>query len=211
MNLEDRIKAQFPGLIVTLLSVLIGVAFSDLVGIAHTQMVLWPLSIATLRTWGQTFAMGSCCFAVWIIFAHLAVSRLRIPSLADTVVVFIIPLAILFGNSLVGQKAIWPWFYFASFYLAISLVTWQWQVHIALAESELASFARLTRPLGPLSVIYLGIPFYAAAGWADGHGLLSPVAETLAAMSAGPAACLTAGIFVREWQRAIIIAQAKGA
>jgi heme exporter protein D len=211
MNLEDRIKGQFPGLIVTLLSVLIGVAFSDLVGVARAQMMLWPLNMTTLRTWGQIFAMGSCCFSVWIIFAHMGVSRLRIPALADAVVVFIIPLAILFGNSLIGHKAIWPWFYFASFYLALSLVTWQWQVHIALAEIELASFARLTRPLGPLSVIYVGIPFYAAAGWADGHGLLSPVAETLAAMSAGPAACLTAGIFVREWQRAIIIAQANGA
>ena len=63
-------------------------------------MMLWPLSIATLRTWGQIFAMGSCCFSVWIIFAHLGVSRLRIPSLADTVVVFIIPLAILLRKTI---------------------------------------------------------------------------------------------------------------
>ena len=211
MNLEGRIKAQFPGLIVTLLSVLIGLAFSDLVGIARAQMTLWPLDIAVLRTWGQIVAMASVSLAVWIIFAHLGVSRLRIPAFADTVVVFILPLAILVGNSLVGQKAIWPWFYYASFYLLISLGAWHWQVRIALAESELASFARLTRPLGPLSVIYFGIPSYAAAGWADSHGLLSPVAETLIAMSAGPAACLTAWIFVREWQRAISSAQASGA
>jgi hypothetical protein len=211
MNLEDRIKAQFPGLIVTLLSVLIGLAFSDLVGIARAQMTLWPLDIAMLRTWGQIVAMGSVSLAVWIIFAHLGVSRLRIPAFADTVVVFILPLTILFGNSLIGQKVIWPWFYFASVYLTISLGAWHWQVRIALAERELASFARLTRPLGPLSVIYLGIPSYAAAGWADSHGLLSPATETLAAMSGGPAACLTAWIFVREWQRAISLAQANGA
>jgi len=30
-------------------------------------------------------------------------------------------------------------------------------------------------------------------------------------MSAGPAAILTAWLFVREWQRAITIAQARGA
>ncbi|MBV9063029.1 MAG: hypothetical protein JOY77_08900, partial [Alphaproteobacteria bacterium] len=75
MNLEGRIKAQFPGLIVTLLSVLIGPAFSDLVGIARSQLTLWPLHIAMLRTWGQIGAMGSVSLAVWIIFAHLAVSR----------------------------------------------------------------------------------------------------------------------------------------
>ncbi|MBV9063100.1 MAG: hypothetical protein JOY77_09270 [Alphaproteobacteria bacterium] len=207
MNLEGRIKAQFPGLIVTLLSVLIGLAFSDLVGIARAQMTLWPLDIAMLRTWSQIVAMGAVSLAVWIIFAHLGVSRLRIPAFADTVVVFILPLAIIVGNTLIGQKFIWPWFYYASFYLLISLGAWHWQVRIALAESELASFARLTRPLGPLSVIYFGIPSYAAAGWADSHGLLSPVAETLVAMSAGPAACLTAWIFVREWQRAISLAR----
>ncbi len=208
MNLEDRIKEQFPGLIVTLLSVLIGMAFSDLVEIARVHVTQWSLDIAALRTWGQIFAMGSCCFSVWVIFAHMNVSRLRIPTLTDSVIVFIIPMAILFGNSLIGRKEGWPWFYFASVYLFISLVTWIWQVRVALAERELAPFARLTRPLGPLSVIYLGIPFFAAAGWADSHGLLSPIGEALVALSAGPAAMVTAWIFVREWQRAIDIAAA---
>lgn len=211
VNLEDRIKAQFPSLIVTLLSVLIGLAFSDLVGLARERMTLWPLGVGTLRTWGQIFAMAACALSVWVIFAHMNVSRLSIPSLADSVIVFIIPLAILFGNSLVGRKDIWPWFYFASFYLLISLVTWLWQVRTPLAEPELASFSRLTRPLGPLSVLYVGIPFYAAAGWTDAHGLLSPRAEALVAMTASPAALLTAGIFMREWQRAITIAQGRAA
>jgi hypothetical protein len=211
MNLEDRIRAQFPALVVTLLSVLIALAFSDLVELARARMTLWPLNIGTLRTWGQIFAMGSCAFSVWVIFAHLGVSRLRIPSLADSVVVFIIPLAILLGNSLTGLKEIWPWFYFASFYLLISLLTWRWQVHIALAESELSSFARLTHPMGPLAVIYVGIPFYAAAGYADSHGFLPPLVETLIAMSASPVAWFTAWLFVREWHQAIALAQSAGA
>ena len=142
-----------------------------------------------------------------MIFAHIGVSRLRIPTLADSAVVFVVPLAILFGNSLTGLKDIWPWFYFASFYLLISLLAWLWQVRIALADSELASFARLTRPTGPLGVLYVGIPFYAAAGWADSHGYLSAAAETLIAMTASPAAFFTAWLFVREWQRAIALAQ----
>jgi hypothetical protein len=211
MNLEDRIKAQFPGLIVTLLSVLIGLAFSDLVGLARERMTLWPLDTGTLRTWGQIFAMAACSLSVWVIFAHMNVSRLRIPALADSVIVFIIPLAILFGNSLVGRRDIWPWFYFASFYLLISYVTWLWQVRTAVAEPELASFARLTRPVGPLSVLYVGIPAYAAAGWADSRGLLSPVAEMLVAMTPCPAALFTAWIFIREWHRAIATAQEEGA
>ena len=211
MNLEDRIKEQFPGLIVTLLSVLIGLALDDLLSIARTRLTLWPLDLAMLRSWGQLLAMIGCSLSVWVIFAHMAVSRLRIPKLADSIIVFVIPSAILVGNSLVGLKDGWPWFYFASLYLLISLVTWVWQVHIALAERELASFARLTRPSGPLGVLYFGIPFYAAAGWADSHRLLSPALETLIAVSAAPAALLTAWLFVREWQRAIAIAQERGA
>ena len=208
MNLEQRIKEQFPALMVTLLSVLIGLAFSDLVGLARTQMTLWPLDIATLRTWGQIFAMAACALSVWVIFAHIAVSRMHIPSLSDSLIVFVIPLAILFGNSLVGRAEIWPWLYFASFYLLVSAVIWRWQIHLALEDSELAPFAVLTRPLGPLSVLYVGIPFYAAAGWADSHGLFSPLAETLIAWTPSPAAILTGWIFVREWQRAVAEASA---
>ena len=207
MTLEDRIRQQFPGLIVTLLSVLIGLALSDLVGMARARMTLWPLDVATLRTWGQVLAMGGCCLSVWVIFAHMAISRLRTPKLTDSLTVFVIPATILVGNSLVGLRDSWPWFYFASFYLLVSLVTWLWQVHIALEERELASFADLTRPLGPLAVIYLGIPFYAAAAWADSHGYLSPIGETLVALTGGPAATVTAWIFVREWHRAIARAE----
>jgi hypothetical protein len=210
MTLEHRIKAQFPGLIVTLLSVLIGLAFSDLVGLARERMTLWPLDTGTLRTWGQIFAMAACSFSVWVIFAHMNVSRMRIPALADSVIVFLIPLTILFGNSLIGRTDIWPWFYFASFYLFISLVTWLWQVRTAMAEPELASFARLTRPVGPLSVLYVGIPFYAAAGWADDHGFFSPVTEMLMAMTPCPGALLTTWIFFREWHGALDLANSAG-
>src|SRR4051812_44911643 len=116
MNLDSRIKAQFPVLIVTLLSVLIGVAFADLVGIMRARLTLWPLDAGTLRTWGHVFAMGSNCLPWWIIVALINIPRLRIPVLADSVVVFVIPLMILLGNSLVGLRHSWPCFYFASVY-----------------------------------------------------------------------------------------------
>ena len=170
MSLEDRIKHQFPALFITLLSVLIGLVFSDLASEAHARMTLWPLNLGTLRTWGQIFAMGTNALGVWIVFAHVGISRLRIPSLADSIIVFLVPIPLLFANALVGQKDIWPWFYYASGYLLIAFATWLWQVRMASAESELASFARLTHPLGPALVLYTGIPFFAAAGWA-GHAL----------------------------------------
>lgn len=208
MDLELRIKEQFPVLIVTLLSILIGLDLSDLVGLMRARMTLWPLDLGTLRTWGQVFAMVSVCVSIWVFLAHVGVSRLRMPVLADCLVVFVPPLMILFANSFVGQKDIWPWFYSASAYLAVALVAWQWQVRIALADNELSSFARLLRPLGPVSVIYFGIPFYAVAGWADSHGLLSPLTETAVAFGAGPAALLSSWIFIWEWREAVAQAEA---
>ena len=203
MDLEDRIKHQFPTLYITLLSVLIGLMFSDLAAQAHARMIVWPLNVSTLRTWAQIFTMGTNALVAWIVFAHINISRLRVHSLADSLIVFLVPIPLLFANSLVGQKDIWPWFYYASGYLVIALGSWLWQVRMASAEDELASFARLGHPLGPALVMYLAIPFYAAAGWADAHGLLSPLTEVLVAASPIPAALALAWLFFRDWNRAI--------
>jgi hypothetical protein len=208
VGLEDRIKQQFPSLFITLLSVLIGLVFADLVSEARGRMTLWPLDVGTLRTWGQIFAMGTNALNCWVFLAYIGVARLRIPTLDDSLIVFMAPVPLLIGNSLVGLHELWPWLYYASFYLFMSLVTTLVQVRAASAERELASFARITKPFGPLLVLYLGIPFYAAAGWADSHGMLSPVTEMLLAVSATPAALSFMWLFFRSWRRAIAEAPA---
>ncbi len=208
MNLELRIKEQFPGLFITLLSVLIGLVFSDLVSEAHVRMTLWPLNVGTIRTWGQIFAMGTNALTCWVFLAHIGISLLRIPTLDDSLIVFLVPVPLLIGNSLVGLKEIWPWFYYASFYLAVSLGTVLLQVRMASAESELASFTRIDGFFGPTLVLYIGIPLYAAAAWADSHAMLSPVTEMLIAASAAPAALCFLWLFFRSWHRAIAEAQA---
>ena len=47
MSIEQRVKEQFPGLLITLVSVLVGLVFADLVNLARSQMELWPLSLET--------------------------------------------------------------------------------------------------------------------------------------------------------------------
>ncbi len=208
VDLEDRIKQQFPGLFITLLSVLIGLVFADLVAEAHARMTLWPLTVDTVRTWGQLFAMGTCALTSWVFLAHIGISRLRIPTLEDSLIVFLAPVPLLIGNSFVGLKEVWPWLYYASFYLAMSLGATLMQVRMASAERELASFARIAKPFGPALVLYIGIPFYAAAGWADSHAMFSPVTEMLLAMSPTPAALFFLWLFFRSWHRAIAEATA---
>jgi hypothetical protein len=209
VELADRIKHQFPALYITLFSILIGLVFSDLAGEAHSRMTLWPLSVGTLRTWAQLFAMGTNAMVAWVVFSHVGASLLRIPSLSDSIVVFLVPVPLLFANSLVGQRDIWPWFYYASGYLVIALGSWMWQVRMASVESELAPFKRLARPLGPALVLYAGIPFYAAVGWADRQGLLSPEVELLLTISAIPAPLVLAQLFFHSWHRAIAEADQK--
>ncbi|HJW40035.1 MAG TPA: hypothetical protein VJ476_02280 [Rhizomicrobium sp.] len=208
MNLEDRIKNQFPTLSITLLSVLIALCFSDLTAEAHSRMTLWPLDVGTLRTWGQIFAMGTCALTSWVFLAHIGISRLRIPTLDDSLVVFLTPVPLLIGNGFVGLKEFWPWLYYASFYLAMSLGAVLVQVRMARQERELGSFGRLARPSGAVIVLYVGIPFYAAAAWADRNGMVSPIAELLLAVSPTPAALLFLHLFVKDWHRAIAEAQA---
>jgi hypothetical protein len=208
VGLEDRIKQQFPSLFITLLSVLIGLVFADLVSEARGRMILWPLDVGTLRTWGQIFAMGTNALNCWVFLAYIGIARVRIPTLDDSLIVFMAPVPLLIGNSLVGLHDLWPWLYYASFYLFMSLITTHVQVRAASSERELASFARITKPFGPHLVLYFGIPFYAAAGWADSHGMLSPVAEMLLAVSAMPAALLFMWLFFRSWRRAIAEAPA---
>lgn len=205
-NLEHRIKTQFPALYITLVSVLIGLALADLVAEARARMVLWPITLSTLRTWSELSANGISALALWTTYAHIGISRRRVASLADSLIAFTLPFCLLFGNSFVGLNVMWPWFYFATSFLALSLVMTVWQVHILSSEDGLESFRYLLRPSGYASIFVAGVPFYGAAGWADQHNLLSPLLEVLCAATAAPAALLVCHLFLRDWHYAISMA-----
>lgn len=207
-DLESRIRNQFPALFITLVSVLIGLALADLVAEARARMVLWPITTGTLRTWFELAANGISALALWTTYAHIGISRWRVASLADSFIAFILPFCLLFGNSFVGLDLMWPWLYFAASFLALSLLTTIWQVHILSSEDGLESFRYLLRFGGYTTIFLTGIPFYAAAGWADQHNLLSPWLEVLCAATAGPSALLVCHLFLRDWHVAIGAARA---
>ncbi|HEX3429587.1 MAG TPA: hypothetical protein VHT03_01765 [Rhizomicrobium sp.] len=208
--LEERIKQQFPALFITFVSVLIGLVFADLVSEARARMKLWPLNVATLRTWAQVFAMAASAFAAWVVYSHLGISRNRIPTFADSFSAVLVPTPLLIFNSFVGRALVWPWFYFASMYLLICLVTSFWQLRLTRAERELHTFRRLYRPTGFLSVFYAGVPGFAISGWADQHGWLSPLWELAIAATPIPAALLCVHLFLRDWRDAIGVGPARG-
>lgn len=201
--LEERVKQQFPALFITFVSVLIGLVFADLVSEARSRMTLWPLNLATLRTWAQIFSMAASAFAAWVVYSHLGISRTHIPSFADSFGAVLVPTPLLIFNSFVGLPQIWPWFYFASAYLLVCLGSSLWQLRLTHAELELHTFRDMHRPTGFLGVFYTGVPLFALAGWGDQHGWLSAWMELSLAALPIPAALLCVHLFLRDWRHAI--------
>lgn len=201
--LEERVKQQFPALFITFVSVLVGLVFADLVSEARSRMTLWPLNLTTLRTWAQIFSMAASAFAAWVVYSHLGISRHRIPSFADSFIAVLVPTPLLIYNSFVGRAHIWPWFYLASPYLLVCLVSSLWQLRLMGAEREVHTLRHLYRPTGFLGVFYAGVPAFALAGWSDQHGWLSPWMELSLAALPIPAALLCVHLFLRDWRHAI--------
>jgi hypothetical protein len=201
--IEHRIKHQFPGLFITLLSVLVGLVLADMVSEARSRMVLWPLNVETLRTWGQLAAHCASSMTAWIIYSHIGISHERVPSLSDSIVAFIVPLTLLLAMSLIGRELIWPWFYYASFSLVVSVATSMWLLHLSRGEPEMARFAHLLRTRGYFVIFYVGIPVYAAAGLLDQMHLMSPVVQLMFALTPLPSALMAAHLFLRDWREAV--------
>jgi hypothetical protein len=199
--MEDRVKDQFPSLFITLVSVLVGLVFADLVNDAESRMVLWPLTAATLRTWGQIASMATNTFGVWVYFSHFGVPRRRVPSLIDSVIAFVVPVPLLIANALVGRPELWPWLYFASGYLVICSLTVVWLAHTLQASHP--SFARLGRASGSLAVFYLGAPVFLVLAWMDQHGWFSPWMEVLVAFNGVPPALLAVHIYLQDWRLSV--------
>jgi hypothetical protein len=207
MTLESRIKVQFPALFITLLSVLIGLVLADMVSEARTRVALWPLDVETLRNWGQLAAHTASALTAWIVYSHIGISHERIPNLADSIVAFIVPLTLLLAMSLIGREEVWPWFYYASFSLVVSIATSMWLLHLSRDEVEMAHFDRLLSERGYYLIFYLGVPTYLGAGLMDQMGMMSPEMRLFFALIPMPTALMASYLFLRAWRDAI----AKGA
>lgn len=201
--LADRIKVQFPGLFITLLSVLVGLVLADMVSEARTRIALWPLDVVTLRNWAQLAAHTSSALTAWIIYSHIGISHERVPSLSDSVVAFVVPLTLLLAMSLIGRDEVWPWFYYASFSLGVSLATSMWLLYLSRDEPEMAYFGRLLRTRGYFIIFYIGLPTYAAVGALDQLGMMSPLLQLLFAAIPMPTALAASYLFLRDWREAI--------
>ena len=166
-------------------------------------MSLWPLSLSTLRTWSELLANGAAALSAWIVYVHVSIGRRRVPTLWDSLIAFLVPICLLIATSFIGTSASWPWFYAMSIFLAISVATSAGHILLALREQELAPLRSMLRPTGHLGVLAGSAVAYAATGWADQRGWVSPSGEVILAGAATPMAFLISYIFFREWHGAI--------
>jgi len=201
-DLADHVRVKAPEVFITLVSILIGIVFADLVAEARARMHLWPLDGLALRTLGQITGTMLSGLAAWATYAYLAISRRHLPWYGETLSAVYAPLLLLVGNSFVGLPVVWPWLYAASAFLALGAVSLTLNVNL-VAGAEGARFRRILRPFGCMVVVYLGVPAYFAAALADQFGRLPEAIGLLFSLIAGPAAVAYSLLFFRDWRRAL--------
>jgi hypothetical protein len=194
---------QAPSVYITLVSVLVGLVLTDLVTEARARMHLWPLDYMAVRTYGQLFGVGVSALNVWVVLAHLAMARRRVPDLVETVGAFGAPVLLLVATSFVGRAEIWPWLYGAGVYLAMCGVATMINVRLTMDQLEGSRFNRLLRLRGFLGALYACSAAYLAAGLLDQLGRLPPAAELALTLAPVPASAVIVGIFFREWRDAL--------
>ena len=147
-DVESRIKAQFPGLYVTLVSVLVGLVYEDLVSIARDRDDLWPLQDASVKTWVQLLTAGGAAFLAWIGYAHIAIGRRALPSVFDSLNVLAMPVFLFVLNTAIGA-ADHTWFYTLAGYSALGGLVHFVSVRQASREHQLHAIISMNDYRGP--------------------------------------------------------------
>jgi hypothetical protein len=201
-NLETRVSRQFSSLYLTLVSVLVGLVFSDLLSTIHARMVLWPLTMETLRTWCQIFGNVFAMLSAWVTYSHLGLLRNRLPTIWDTVdailVLVTIPL-----NAATGLHESAAWFFWAAAYLLLGLMAVKINLWQATREPSLRHLPRIGRFGGPYTFAWVGAPTFLAVAIAS-YFHLTPLWLEVAFTASTPfAAILVAILFMREWRIAV--------
>jgi hypothetical protein len=193
-----RIVGDAPAVFITLMSVLVGLVFSELFTEARGRMRLWPLDFATVLTWAQLIATGTAALSVWMVTAHLGIVRRRIPQLSEALSCLGPPLLLLTLTSFVGRTDAWPWFYGASAYLVACSLAFVTLVRQAIDQSGGGRFAYLLRPSGCMLILGGGVPVYLACAILDQRGWIGSTMELVLTISTIPASFVVDWMFFRD-------------
>ena len=193
-----RIIDDAPIVFITLVSVLVGLVFSELVNEARGRMRLWPLDFAAVLTWAQLIATGTAALSVWMVTAHLGIVRRRIPQLSEALSCLGPPLLLLVLTSFVGRGHAWSWFYGAGAYLVACSLAFVVLVRQAIDQPGGGRFARLLRPSGCMLILGGGAPVYLVCAILDQRGWIGNTLELALTVSTIPASFVVDWMFFRD-------------
>lgn len=202
-QIRAQVIAQAPSVYITLVSVLIGLVLSDLVTEARARMHLWPLDYTAVRTWAQLMGNGTSAINVWIVLAHLAIARRRVPDFLETVGAFGAPVLLLVATTFVGRPEVWPWLYGAGVYLAMCGVAAMINVRLTMQQPGAKGFGPLLRIRGFVGSVLTCALAYLAAGALDQFHLLPQPVELTMILAPVPATVAIMGLFFRDWRAAL--------
>ena len=197
-SFRARMMGDAPTVFITLMSVLVGLVFSELFTEARERMRLWPLDLASVLTWAQLIGTGTGALSVWMVTAHLGIARRRIPQLSEALACLGPPLLLLTVTSFVGRGPAWPWFYGAGAYLVACSLAFVTLVRQAMDQPGGDRFAHLLRPSGCMLILGGGVPVYAAFAFLDQRGWIGKPLELALTASTIPASFVVDWIFFRD-------------
>lgn len=200
---RTRIIDDAPIVFITLVSVLVGLVFSELVTQARERMRLWPLDFAAVLTWAQLIATGTAAVSVWMVTAHLGILRRRVPQLSEALSCLGPPLLLLALISYVGRVQAWPWFYGAGAYLVACSLAFVILVRQAIDQPGGARFKRLLRPFGCMLILGGGAPVYLVCAILDQRGWIGNTVELALTVSTVPASFVVDWMFFRDLRFAV--------
>ena len=207
-DVESRIKAQFPGLYVTFVSILVGLVYEDLVSVARDRHDLWPLQHASFNTWVQVITAGAAAFLAWIGYSHIAIARRAIPGIFDSLNVLAMPVFLFVLNTAIGGPD-HVWFYMLAGYAALGGLVHFVSVRQASREPQLHAIISMNRYRGPLIMVYVGAPVILLVGTASQADLLSPAATAVSMALVIPFQIAYSVLYVARWRA--FIAETKSA
>ncbi|NKB32397.1 MAG: hypothetical protein GKR91_04795 [Pseudomonadales bacterium] len=131
-KMRDKVVAQFPIVLLTLVSIIQALALELMWGKITAADYLWQFSLDTIVTWGMISATLMGILQLWITYSTLVIGFTWRPDISDSILPFVIGLLEFLMINLIDATVNPFWFYV----LALLFVITNWVVHTTLRRAR---------------------------------------------------------------------------
>ena len=199
----SRTKNHFPGFYITIISIFVGLNLEDLVSIVRGTEGIWLTTIKAAVFWTQVATVILLSLITWITFAYIAMLRHSVPTLWDSVNVFLLAISLFVINSTIELETNYQWFLALCTYIAIGGFIMFVNVSNAVKEPQLQSLRLLLSRYSPLMINYLSVPFFALVAVISYNQVLTDFIELLIMLAALPILIIWMTWFLAIWRKLI--------